>query len=94
MANAITILNQKRQALIRRKQECKREYERSIQEIDAEIQHIDDALNAIVKAAEPYRCKYCHGTGTVYGTDAAGSRDERICSHCHGTGFDISKEDL
>jgi DnaJ-class molecular chaperone len=94
MANAITVLLQKREALIRHKQEFKREYERNIQAVDAEIQHIDNALSAIAKVAEAYHCKFCNGTGVVYGADAAGSREERVCSRCHGTGFDVSEEGL
>lgn len=91
MANAMTILLQKRQQLYQEKQALKLEYERSIRSIDSELQHIDDAIKVINQAVEPYLCKHCRGTGTISCLDAAGSRDEQTCPRCHGTGVDTTK---
>lgn len=93
MTNAISILSTKRQKLITLKADYKREYESRIHDIDLEIEHINDALNVIEQAAAPYKCKHCGGTGTIYGTDAADSRDEEVCRYCHGTGIDISTKE-
>lgn len=89
MANAITILTEKRRRLGDRKAQLRRDYERQVKEIDAEINHINDVLKTIEEAAAQYVCKACGGTGVRSTIDAAGSRDEIPCERCHGTGFDV-----
>lgn len=85
--NSITILIKKREHLVAYKTQLKHDYEQQIAEVDANIGQIDTALSVIDKAAEPYRCKACGGSGYCYGTDAAGGREERRCEKCKGTGF-------
>ena len=91
MVNSITILASRRRNLVEQKTRLKREYENSVRDIDNEISHIDTALKTIEKAAEPYKCKACNGTGQRTKADAAGGREEVTCEKCHGTGFDLSK---
>lgn len=91
MANEITVLTEKRRWLGDQKAQLKRDYERKVGEIDAEINHINDVLKTIKEAAAQYACKACGGTGIRNTIDAAGSRDKVPCKHCHGTGFDASK---
>lgn len=90
MENSVVILSMKRRKLVDQKIQLQRDYERQVKAIDEEIGQIDSALKLIDKAAEPYRCKACKGTGVRVGADAAGGREERTCEKCKGTGFDIS----
>lgn len=91
MANAITILTEKRRKLGERKTQLRRDYEQQVKELDDEIKHINDVLKTIEEAAAQYVCKVCGGTGVRSTIDAAGSRDEVPCECYHGTGFDVSQ---
>lgn len=86
MADVITALAQKRSALIRRKDEIKRDADRKIAAIDEELEHIQRALKTLDDAVRDYLCPSCKGTGTARRADAAGQMEDYPCPDCKGTG--------
>lgn len=87
MPDVITALVSRRSALERRKAQIQADANRQIEEIDAEIQNIKNALNTVNKALSGVLCSVCGGTGSIRRPDAAGQMEDWPCGTCHGTGI-------
>lgn len=90
MPNYILAINQRRTALIRRKELLRSTYEQEVREIDEEIAKYDSSLAILNEAVKPYLCPLCNGHGSIRKPDAAGQMEDYECPACHGTGV---KED-
>ena len=88
--NHINILTATRSRLLSLKESYRREYEERCQKIDEQVKAINAAIETINKAAEPYVCPHCNGSGSVRVPDAAGQMEETTCSKCRGTGIKIT----
>lgn len=80
-------LIQNRARLVGQKTALKTEYDQKVAEVDAQIRNIDNALDTIRAAVEPYLCPDCHGDGSRRRADAAGQMENVPCETCHGTGI-------
>ena len=93
MVDIISALQQKRLRLTREKSAIKEEAEKKISALDAEIETIDKAREAINNAIKDILCPVCKGTGSVRECDAAGQMEDVECSACHGTGVKLPEVD-
>lgn len=86
MSKFIQGLAAKRADLCRQRKAIEDAYLEQLESINAQIQRLDAAIDAVSEAIEPFICPACHGDGDIRVSDAAGGRNTKACPICHGTG--------